>query len=138
LFDTGASRSFIDLAFAKQHGIALPSVTNVKVILGTGSMAQASACSGPLVLYIGGPQTIANLIGLQLSTSFDIILGQDFLSKHGAVLDTASGNVSFAGREFSVTGVQGGCTKDRSELETHPQNARLVGMDSSLVYEVWQ
>jgi len=97
LFDTGATHSFIDSSFAAQHGFALSSPVDMGVILGDGRSVSATGCTAALQLKFPGVLTGAVLIGIPLSTSFDVVLGQDWLSGHNAVLCAKTGRISIGG-----------------------------------------
>jgi len=129
LFDTGASRSFVDLHFAKQHKIPLQKHTNCTVTLGNGDTVHVSTVSRPLTLQVGHVQTTAVLIGLALNSAFDVVLGQDYMSKHSAVLETATGAVIFGGERVPMPSAQGEAHKGISDIATSSPVNLMPDMD---------
>jgi hypothetical protein len=133
LFDTGASRSFVDLGFAKQHGIGLTKHANCRAVMGNGAVATVHTASRPLKLHKGDVHTSAVLIGIQLNSAFDVVLGQDFLSKHSAVLDSSTGTVTFA--RGKVSRPSGLSTSQPLPVEARQESpvTETPSMDSPLV-----
>jgi hypothetical protein len=65
-----------------------------------------------------GLLTSAVLISVPLSPSFDVVLGQDWLSGHHAVLDAKTGRVSIGGE--GVTAVPAVQISDSHVVGVHP------------------
>jgi len=118
LFDTGATHSFLDSSFAAKHDITLSTPIDCGVTLGDGRSVSASGCTGALQLRFQGVLTSAILIGIPLSTSFDVVLGQDWLSGHHAVLDARSGRVTLGGE--GVTAVPAVQIAGSHDVAVHP------------------
>jgi hypothetical protein len=93
LFDTGASRSFVDSQFAALHNIPVSPATACTVVLGNGTTEATAASVAALPLCLDSSTYDSALLLLPMNNDIDVILGQDWLHKHRAVLDAGTGAV---------------------------------------------
>jgi len=105
LFDTGATHSFIDSSFAAKQGFALSTPVGYGVTLGDGHSVLATGCTGALQLRFPGVLAGTVLIGIPLSSSFHVVLGQDWLSGHHAVLGAKTGRITVGGEGVTAVPV---------------------------------
>ena len=102
LLDTGASDIFVSTKFAKQLGIkARPSYATINLANGTAIQVKGT-CNLQLKLDAYCDQLTFYVI--DLSTDFDIILGNSWLKPLGAKLDLGVENVTInkSGRQFTI------------------------------------
>lgn len=96
LFDTGASRSFVTSALTKTIGLAKRKGDAFRVVLADGTATHAVKQVAPCTLQLGGHTYSASLLAVPLDVAFDVVLGQDWLSEHRAVLHADAGTVDLA------------------------------------------
>ena len=83
--DTGASHTFISARYAQMNGLAVQP-TNRAVALADGKTVNAvGVCRARLRL--GPLNDVVTFIVLRLNTVYDVILGEDWLKRHQAVLN---------------------------------------------------
>ena len=95
LFDSGASHSFISTSFASMLNLeVVPLHCSLYVETPMGGKMEAKRLCHACVLYIGGYEVTINLVLLDMST-FDVIVGMDWLARHHVVLDCYLKKVTF-------------------------------------------
>ena len=93
LFDTGASHSFISMAFVDKYKLPTESMKrSFRVSSPGGDMIASEGCRN-LTVRIGTYNFIAHLVVLE-SQGLDVILGMDWMSMHGGHIDCAHRAVS--------------------------------------------
>jgi hypothetical protein len=92
LFDSGASHSFISIAYVGKHNLPLALLMYQMIVSSLGGDMPARQLCTKVNLKIRGVDFIANLIVLE-SKGIDIILGMDWLSKHKVLIDCAKKSV---------------------------------------------
>jgi hypothetical protein len=92
LFDSGASHSFISVAYVEKHNLPIALLwCQMIVSFPEGDMSARQLC--PKVnLKIKGVDFVANLIVLE-SKGIDVILGMDWLGKHNVLIDCAKKSI---------------------------------------------
>ncbi|RVW12300.1 Transposon Ty3-G Gag-Pol polyprotein [Vitis vinifera] len=95
LFDPGATHSFISASFASMLDIEfVPLHCSLCVETPMGGKVETKWVCHACVLYIGGLEVTMDLVLLDIS-SFDVIVGMDWLARHHAVLDCYLKKVTF-------------------------------------------
>ena len=95
LFDPGATHSFISASFASMLDIEfVPLHCSLCVETPMGGKVETKWVCHACVLYIGGLEVTMDLVLLDIS-SFDVIVGMDWLTRHHAVLDCYLKKVTF-------------------------------------------
>ena len=94
LFDTGASRSFVTSALVNSVGLALRDSDAYRVVLADGSATHAVKQVAACKVQLGAHTYGASLLAVPLDVAFDVVLGQDWLSNHHAVLHADTGDVT--------------------------------------------
>jgi hypothetical protein len=89
LFDSGASHSFISIAYVRKHNLPL-ALLRCQMIISSpgGDMPARQLCPKVNLKIRGGVDFVANLIVLE-SKGIDVILGIDWLSKYKVLIDYA-------------------------------------------------
>jgi hypothetical protein len=103
LFDSGASHSFISVAYVEKHNLPIALLRCQMIVSSLGGDMPARQLCPKVNLKIRGVAFVANLIVLE-SKDIDIILGMDWLGKHKVLIDCAKKSVTLT-------------TPDRKELE---------------------
>ena len=93
LFDSGASHSFISIAFAHNHQIPFVNMDTPLVVKTPGSSWQTNWIAPEVQVPIGSIPFPFSLIALK-SDGLDIILGMDWLVKYQANLNCAAKTVT--------------------------------------------
>jgi hypothetical protein len=88
LFDSGASHSFISIAYVEKHNVPIALLMCQMIVGSLGGDMLAKQLCPKVNLKIKGVDFVTNLIVLELK-GVDIILGMDWLSKHKALIDCA-------------------------------------------------
>jgi hypothetical protein len=88
LFDSGASHSFISIAYVRKHNLPLALLRCQMIISSPGGDMPARQLCPKVNLKIRGVDFVANLIVLE-SKGIDVILGIDWLSKYKVLIDYA-------------------------------------------------
>jgi hypothetical protein len=92
LFDSGASHSFISIAYVEKHNLPLALLKCQMIVCSpVGDMPIRQLCP-KMNLKISGVDFVANLIVLE-SKSIDVILEIDSLSKHKVLIDCAKKSI---------------------------------------------
>ena len=102
LFDSGASANYVSKAFAKLHGLVI-SPTKSNVELGTGSVVQPHGeCS--LHIRLDDYREKVKCLVIDMLSDFQVILGDDWLTKVGAIFDfgTARCTVKKSNRKYTM------------------------------------
>src|SRR3569833_2145262 len=102
LFDSGASANYVSKAFAKLHGLVI-SPTKSNVELGTGSVVQPHGeCS--LHIRLDDYREKVKCLVIDMLSGFHVILGDDWLTKVGAIFDfgTARCTVKKSNRKYTM------------------------------------
>ncbi|KAM6593730.1 hypothetical protein CsatA_001433 [Cannabis sativa] len=95
LFDSGATHSYVSSRVIESfHRPCDIYASGFGTLLPLGDLIVSTRWIRSLSFWIDGCELTANLIELQLS-DFDIILGMDFLSKYGAIIDCKQKMVMF-------------------------------------------
>jgi hypothetical protein len=132
LFDSGASHSFISVAYVGKHNLPL-ALLKCQIIVSSpeGDMLIRQLC--PKVnLKIRGVDFITNLIVLE-SKGTDVILGMDWLSKHKVLIDCAKKSVKLTtpkGKEMEFV------TKPVVTTKGIANHAKVNQLDASQGFEV--
>jgi hypothetical protein len=92
LFDSGASHSFISIAYVGKHNLPLALLKYQIIVSSPGGDMLARQLYPKVNLKIRGVDFVANLIVLE-SKGIDIILGMDWLSKYKVLIDCAKKSV---------------------------------------------
>jgi hypothetical protein len=92
LFDSGASHSFISVAYVGKHNVPLALLRCHMIVSSPGGDMPARQQCSKVNLKIRGVDFVANLIILE-SKGIDVILGMDWLSKHKVLINYAEKNV---------------------------------------------
>jgi hypothetical protein len=89
LFDSGASHSFISVAYVKKYNLP-PALLRCQMIVSSprGDMPTRQLCPKVNLKIRGGVEFVTNLIILE-SKGIDVILGMDWLSEHKVLIDCA-------------------------------------------------
>jgi hypothetical protein len=89
LFDSGASHSFIFVAYVERHNI-LVAILKCHMVVSSpgGDMPARQVCPKVKITLRGGVEFNTNLIVLD-SKGIDVILGMDWMSKQKALIDYA-------------------------------------------------
>jgi hypothetical protein len=88
LFDSGASHSFISSSFVAKHGLPLATMKHTMLVSSPGGEMRTKHICPAVSISIRGVDFPSNLILLD-SKGIDIILGMDWLSKYGGVIQCA-------------------------------------------------
>ncbi|XP_043710382.1 uncharacterized protein LOC122659321 [Telopea speciosissima] len=109
LFDSGVSHSFVSPLFAKKMPIRpKPMAQNLIVSMPTGSKVKLNMIYDTCPIRVCDHRLKASLIVLNMK-DFDVILGMDWLSTHGACIICAERKVLFKpaeGGEFIFKGIR--------------------------------
>jgi hypothetical protein len=92
LFDSGASHSFISVAYVGKHNLPLTLLRCQMIVSSLGGDMPARQLCPKVNLKIRGLDFVSNLIILE-SEGIDVILGMDWLSKHKVLIDWAKKSV---------------------------------------------
>jgi hypothetical protein len=92
LFDSGASHSFISVAYVEKHNLLMALLRSQMIVSSLGGDMPARQLCPKVNLKIRGVEFVANLIVLE-SNGIDIILGMDWLGKHKVLIDCAKKSV---------------------------------------------
>jgi hypothetical protein len=98
LFDSGASHSFISVAYIGKHNLALALLKCQIIVSSLGGDMPARQLCPKMNLKISGVDFVANLIVLE-SKGIDVIFGMDWLSKHKVLIDCAKKSVKLTTSE---------------------------------------
>ena len=109
LFDSGASHSFISRAFVNKNGLPTETMGSVIKVSSPGGEMIVSAGCRHLTLEIGIYQFPTHLAILD-SQGLDVILGMDWLTTYGGVIDCAN-------RAITLTTPEGKRIRYKSQLE---------------------
>jgi hypothetical protein len=89
LFNSGASHSFISSSFVAKHSLPIATMKHTMLVSSPGGeMRTKHICLAVSITIRGGVDFLSNLILLD-SKGIDIILGMDWLSKYGRVIQCA-------------------------------------------------
>jgi hypothetical protein len=94
LFDSGASHSFISIAYVEKHNLSIALLRCQMIVSSPGGDMPVRQLCPKVNLKIWGVDFVANLIVLE-SKEIDVILGMDWLSKHKVLIDYAKKSVKF-------------------------------------------
>ena len=95
MFDSKASHSFISTSFASMLNLEFaPLHYSLYVETPMGGKMEAKWVCNACVLYIEGYEVTIDLVFLDMS-SFDVIVGMDWLAQHHVVLDCYLKKVTF-------------------------------------------
>jgi hypothetical protein len=86
LFDSGASHSFISIAYVVKHNLPIALLRWQMIVSSPGGDIPARQLCPKVNLKIRGVDFVTNLIVLE-SKDIDVILGMDWLSKHKALIN---------------------------------------------------
>jgi hypothetical protein len=92
LFDSGASHSFISVAYVRKYNLPLALLRCQMIVSSLGGDMPARQLCPKVNLKIRGVDFVANLIVLE-SKGIDIILGMDWLSKHMVLIECTKKSV---------------------------------------------
>jgi hypothetical protein len=92
LFNSGASHSFISVAYVGKHNLPLALLRCQMIVSSPGGDMPARQLCPKVNLKIRGVDFIANLIVLELK-GIDVILGMDWLSKYKVLIDCTKKSV---------------------------------------------
>jgi hypothetical protein len=92
LFDSGASHSFISVAYVRKYNLPLALLRCQMIVSSLGGDMSARQLRPKVNLKIRGVDFVANLIVLELK-GIDIILGMDWLSKHMVLIECTKKSV---------------------------------------------
>jgi hypothetical protein len=92
LFDSGASHSFISVAYVEKHNLSIALLRCQMIVSSLGGDMSARQLYPKVNLKIRGVDFVANLIVLE-SKGIDIIFGMDWLGKHKVLIDCAKKSV---------------------------------------------
>ena len=96
LFDTGASNSFVSVKIMCELGLVPQALkTALNAISPLGVTVKLGKVCRDCPLTLEGRNFPGDLVVLSMS-EFDVILGMDWLSKHGATLDCVSRTITFS------------------------------------------
>jgi hypothetical protein len=115
LFDTGASHSYISKAFVNKNEITTASMGRILKVSSPGGELIVNTERGGLILEIGIHKFPTHLVVLP-SQGFDVILGMDWMTAYGGVIDCAN-------RAITLTTPEGKKIRYKSRLE--PKDIRL-------------
>lgn len=95
LVDTGASISFVSKKFIKSHDLHTENCDEMQIRLGDNSTAMVRRIYKD-ILYLGDdiPFEVEFYVMPDLPSTFDVILGMDWMIKHDAWIHPATGRVS--------------------------------------------
>jgi hypothetical protein len=88
LFDSGASHSFISVAYVEKHNLPIALLRWQMIVSSPGGDMPARELCPKVNLKIRGVEFVTNLIVLE-SKGIDIILGMDWLGKHKILINCA-------------------------------------------------
>ncbi len=103
LFNSGASHSFISIAYVEKHNLPIALLRCQMIVSSPGVDMSARQLCPKVNLKIRGVDFVTNLIILD-SKGIDVILGMDWLSKHKVPIDHAKKSIKLT-------------TPDKKELE---------------------
>ena len=107
LFDTGATHSFVSTSFVKILGLKPDDLeTPMSINSPLGCMEVTSICRS-CVITIGSEKLKADLIILPMN-QFDVVLGMDWLSRYGAIVDCHRMRVTLTTGSGTIVTYQGG------------------------------
>jgi predicted aspartyl protease len=89
--DTGATHCFISEKFARLIGLAVEPCTRA-VALADGKTVRAKGIAKARI-RIGEYNDVCTFLVLQLNAAYDVLLGEDWLTKHNAVLNFQQGSM---------------------------------------------
>jgi hypothetical protein len=92
LFDSGASHSFISVAYVEKHNLPIVLLRCQMIVSSLGGDMPARQLCPKVNLKIRGVDFVTNLIVLE-SKGIDVKLGMDWLSKHKVLIDCAKKSV---------------------------------------------
>jgi hypothetical protein len=92
LFDSGASHSFISVAYVEKHNLPIALLKCQMIVSSPGRDIPARQLCPKVNLKIRGIDFVANLIVLE-SRGIDVILVMDWLSKHKVLIDCAKKSI---------------------------------------------
>jgi hypothetical protein len=95
LFDSGASHSFISVAYVGKHNLALALLRCQMIVSSPGGDMPARQLCSKVNMKIRGVDFVANLIVLE-SKGIDVILGMDISVNPSKVEDVLSWNASMS------------------------------------------
>jgi hypothetical protein len=92
LFDSGASHSFISIAYVEKHNLPLAMLKCQMIVSSPGGDMPTRQLCPKVNLKIRGVDFVTNLIVLK-SKGIDVILEMDWLSKHKVLIDCTENSV---------------------------------------------
>jgi hypothetical protein len=92
LFDSGASHSFISIAYVEKHNLPLAMLKCQMIVSSPGGDMPTRQLCPKVNLKIRGVDFVTNLIVLK-SKGIDVILEMDWLSKHKVLIDCTKNSV---------------------------------------------
>ncbi len=100
--DTGAGKTVISEAFMDRLGWSIDKPTKVTFTVATGDKATALGIIKNIPITVGG-LTIPISVIVSTSTSYDILLGNDWLIKANAVLDLSNTRLTISAHNQEVS-----------------------------------
>ena len=126
LFDSGATHSFISSNAVTQIGHQLhKNPTNLLVSLPTGQAVECHVMFENCPLSINQEVFEADLIQLNL-LEFDIVLGMDWLSKHGAAIDYQKQKVTLKSKEGKKVTIWGSSSDKKCPIISALSTKKLL------------
>jgi hypothetical protein len=98
LFDSGASHSFISIAYVEKHNLPLALLKCQMIVCSPGGDMPTRQLCLKVNLKIRGVDFVTNLIVLE-SKGIDVILGMDWLSKHKVLSNCAKKSVKLTNQK---------------------------------------
>ena len=122
LFDTGASTRFVSLAYVEKHGYAIkPTHINWTVTVADNTTVRVLG-TVDLHISINGYEDTVKLLVMPMSSSFDIVLGNDWAVKRQAVVNYRTYTLAILrkGKEFVLKPSQ--ITKSSRKVLGYPSS----------------
>jgi hypothetical protein len=122
LFDSGASQSFISVAYVEKHNLPIALLKYQMIVSSPGGDMSIRQLCPKVNLKIRGVDFVDNLIVLD-SKCIDVILGMDSLSKHKVLIDYAKKSIKLTnpdGNELEYVAETSQCQGSCQPCEVEP------------------
>jgi hypothetical protein len=122
MFDSGASHSFISVAYVEKHNLPIALLKYQMIVSSPGGDMSIRQLCPKVNLKIRGVDFVDNLIVLD-SKCIDVILGMDSLSKHKVLIDYAKKSIKLTnpdGNELEYVAETSQCQGSCQPCEVEP------------------
>ena len=121
LLDSGAQQMYVSRAYCEQRGISIDACTTVSVQMGDGSVVR-SIGTALIRVHLQRYKALLRCHVVDLATSLDLVLGNDWMVTHQCHLHMAEQRVTLISGGRAITLTQPSVTKDDRAHTEQSQN----------------